>query len=719
MTLEHFNPLKKKIEGYSRADQLLIKKAFDFADNAHKGQPRATGEDYIIHPVAVAGILADMRLDAGSVVTGLLHDTVEDTDTTFENIQRDFGPNVANLVQGVTKLSKIEVKSHETKQAENFRKLVLAMSDDIRVLLVKLADRLHNMQTLAHKPSAESRKRTALETMEIYAPLAERIGMHKIQEELQDLALKELQPEAYESISKRISMLEVGEENIIKAGVEDLKKTLFSVGIIGKVDVYGRKKTVYSIWHKMHHKYKVHYKDMGLEQPSDVIAFRIIVNSVADCYQALGAIHDNYVVLPGRFKDYIGTPKANHYQSLHTEVIGHQQRPIEIQIRTKEMHDIAEYGVAAHWEYKETQSTQHSGKEREQYLWLRNLLDILETANGPEEFLKHTKMDLHQDQIFCFTPSIEIVSLPKGATCIDFAYAVHSDIGNKCTSAKINNRLVPLRTQLSNGDQVEVITSPNHEPSLAWEKFVVTGRARSSIRRYIRSKTRGQFIALGTLMLEKAFSKEGKKFEKKVFEPILEQFTCQDVDDLLAGVGSSQYTTGEIIHALFYEQSSKVSGESLALNKPTSGSPSPVSIKELIPGIAVHYAKCCHPLPGDKIVGIRIKRKGMTIHTLDCDVVSEYEDKPDRLEDVYWNEPEGFQFMGRLKVFVMNKPGNLGVVGTMIGSKGCNIGDVKLINREREFSELIFDLEVKNLEQLESVISSLRACEAVAKIERV
>jgi len=734
--LRHFNPLQKKIEHYSLTDQALIRKAFDFAAEAHKGQKRQSGEDYITHPVAVASILADMHLDACSIVAGLLHDTVEDTTITIETIQKEFGSDIAGLVQGVTKLSKIELKSHETKQAENFRKLVLAMSEDIRVLLIKLGDRLHNMRTLAHKKSPESRARTALETMEIYAPLAERIGMHSVQEELLNLAFKELNADAYESIVTRLSRLHVDGEKVINTVVEDLKKTLFSVGVIG--EVYGRQKSPYSIWHKMRH------KNVPLEQLSDVMAFRILVNSIADCYQALGAIHSHYVVLPGRFKDYIGTPKSNHYQSLHTAVIGPQQRPIEIQIRTYEMHTIAEYGVAAHWEYKQAskersqngpeehydKEERKNGKDGRQYRWLRNLLDILDTASGPEEFLEHTKLEMYQDQVFCFTPRGEILTLPKGATCIDFAYAVHSDVGNKCTGAKVNGRLVPLRTELSNGDQVEVITNPQHEPSPAWEQFVVTGRARSSIRRYVRLKKRSQFITLGTLILEKAFAKDGRVFEKQALIPTLSRYRCQEADDLLFAVGNGHYTGQEIVHSLFHENLPRSSSVPLAKSKTlrrkkeeleaiASVSNSPISIKELIPGIAIHYAKCCNPLPGDKIIGIRVKGKGLTIHTLGCHVLDQYADKPERLEDAFWNETEGFQFTGRIKISAMNRPGNLGMIGTIIGSKNCNIRNLSMVSREVEFGEVLCDLEVQSLEQLESIMANLRACPAVTKVERI
>ena len=444
-----------------------------------------------------------MKLDTASIITGLLHDTVEDTVATLEDIERMFGPDIAKLVDGVTKLSRLELQSDQTKQAENFRKLVLAMSEDIRVLLVKLADRLHNMRTLHFFKDEERRRRIARETMEIYAPLAERIGMHDMKDELEDLAFAELHPEARASIMARLAFLREKGEGLVERIIEELQETLTKAGITAEVS--GREKTPYSIWRKMQQ------KNVGFEQLSDIMAFRVVVDSVEQCYHALGVIHSRYPVVPGRFKDYISTPKPNNYRSLHSAVIGPERQRIEMQIRTHEMHEVAELGVAAHWVYKQGAPK----TEGRQYRWLRELLDILEHASDPQEFLEHTKLEMFQDQVFCFTPKGDLIALPRGATPVDFAYAVHSDIGDTCVGAKVNGRLAPLRTQLSNGDQVEIITSKAQTPSPTWERFVVTGKARARIRRFVRTQQRQQYLDLGKAILQKAFRQEGHDFQRE------------------------------------------------------------------------------------------------------------------------------------------------------------------------------------------------------------
>jgi GTP pyrophosphokinase len=706
--------LRNKTLSYSSSDRALIEKAFLLAEDAHKEQKRHSGESYIIHPVAVACILADMKLDAGSVITGLLHDTVEDTQITLDEIKNLFGQEVAHLVKGVTKLSKIELQSDQTQQAENFRKLVLAMSDDIRVLLIKLVDRLHNMRTLYHIKSEKNRRRISLETMEIYAPLAERIGMNAIQEELENLAFAQLNPDAYESIAMRLETIGKEGETQIEQVIEDLKKTLANAAIYA--DVSGRQKTPYSIWKKMRR------KNMSFEQLSDVMAFRVTVNSIADCYQALGAIHHEYLVLPGRFKDYISTPKPNHYQSLHTTVIGPLQRHIEIQIRTYEMHKVAEYGVAAHWEYKQGVHL----KEGRQYRWLRSLLDILENATGAEEFLEHTKLEMFHDQVFCFTPHGDLIALPRGATCIDFAYAVHSDVGNRCTGAKINGRLMPLRSELKNGDQVEVITSPNHEPSPTWERFVVTGKARASIRRYIRNKQQSEFLELGQAILKKAFHQEDISLNNKALQGILDDLKCATLEDLFVEVGRGHYTSKDILRKLYPEkyQPLEQGEEERLLHMPSIQKPlksereSAIAIRGLIPGMAIHYAGCCHPLPGDRIVGVVVTGKGVTIHTLECDTLERYAQTPERLLDVTWDETERDVYVGRIHLILLNKPGTLGKVTSVIGKSHGNIVNLKMIRRSDEFFDIYVDLDVQSVDHLQSIMASLRSLPDVTSIER-
>src|SRR6266566_3276337 len=497
----------ERVQSYDPdADEEMLNRAYVYGLKKHGAQLRASGDPYFSHPVEVAGILAQMKLDSSSIVTGLLHDTVEDTVATLDDIERLFGPEIARLVDGVTKLSRLELQSDQTKQAENFRKLVLAMSEDIRVLLVKLADRLHNMQTLRFIKDADKRRRIARETMDIYVPLAERIGMHRMKDQLEDLAFAELHPDARASIIARLGFLRDSGGDIVSRIVTELGRKLKEGGLAASIS--GREKSPYSIWRKMQR------KNVSFEQLADVMAFRVLVDGAGDCYHALGLIHSAYHVVPGRFKDYISTPKPNNYRSLHTGVIGPVRQRIEMQIRTRDMHEVAELGVAAHWIYK-----QQAGRiDGRQYRWLRELLEILDHASNPEEFLEHTKLEMFQDQVFAFTPKGDLIALPRGATPVDFAYAVHSQIGDTCVGSKINGRLLPLRSELHNGDQVEIITSKAQTPSPTWERFVVTGKARARIRRFIRTQQRAQYLDLGRSILVKDFRHDGHDLSEKALD---------------------------------------------------------------------------------------------------------------------------------------------------------------------------------------------------------
>src|SRR5579864_4645430 len=482
------------------ADEAVLNRAYVYSMKAHGTQMRASGDPYFSHPVEVAGVLARMKLDTASIVTGLLHDTVEDTVATLDDIEQRFGGEIARLVDGVTKLSRLELQSDQTKQAENFRKLVLAMSEDIRVLLVKLADRLHNMQTLRFIQDADKRRQIARETMDIYAPLAERIGMHRMKDQLEDLAFAELYPDARTSITARLGFLRDQGGDIVPRIVAELTQKLKEAGL--SANVAGREKSAYSIWRKMQR------KDVPFEQLADVMAFRVLVDDIGQCYHALGVLHSHYPVVPGRFKDYISTPKPNQYRSLHTGVLGPERQRIEIQIRTREMHEVAELGVAAHWSYKQNAGT----TEGPQYRWLRELLDILDHASGPEEFLENTKLEMFQDQVFVFTPKGDLIALPRGATAVDFAYAVHSEIGDTCVGAKINGRLLPLRTELQNGDQVDIVTSKAQTPSPTWERFVVTGKARAGVPPLVRQQQQTQYPHLGRGIGEEGFRQQREDF---------------------------------------------------------------------------------------------------------------------------------------------------------------------------------------------------------------
>src|SRR5579862_7429545 len=702
--------LLERVKSYDpNADEDALNRAYVFSMKAHGSQLRASGDPYFSHPVEVAGILSKMKLDSASIITGLLHDTVEDTVATLADIEKLFGPEIARLVDGVTKLSRLELQSDQTKQAENFRKLVLAMSEDIRVLLVKLADRLHNMRTLRFIKDADKRRRVARETMEIYAPLAERIGMHEMQDELEDLAFGELYPEARESIMTRLAFLKDKGGDVAQRILKELQTTLTEAGV--KAELSGREKSPYSIWRKMQR------KNVGFEQLSDIMAFRVVVENVDDCYHALGVVHSHYPVVPGRFKDYISTPKPNNYRSLHTGVIGPERQRIELQIRTREMHEVAELGVAAHWVYKNSGSPRTEGR---QYRWLRELLDILEHASDPQEFLEHTKLEMFQDQVFCFTPKGDLIELPRGSTPVDFAYAVHSEIGDTCVGAKVNGKLVPLRTPLANGDQVDIVTSKAQTPSPTWERFVVTGKARARIRRFIRTQQRQQYLDLGRAIVQKAFRQQGQDFAEKPLQAVLKQFNAETVEDLYVAVGEGLHTGREVVHALHPpkpdQRAAKVVPLAPARGKKTDNA---VPIRGLIPGMALHYAGCCHPLPGDRIVGIVTTGKGVTIHTIDCETLATFADTPERWLDVAWDdEAHAGAHVGRIHVTLDNEPGSLGSLTTVIGKGGGNITNLKITNRSLDFFEILVDIEVQNLRHLTNVIAALRATPVINSVER-
>jgi GTP pyrophosphokinase len=706
--------LVERVKSYDPgADEAMINRAYVFSMKAHGAQKRASGDPYFAHPIEVAGILTGMKLDGSSIVTALLHDTVEDTTATLEEIEQHFGSNIARLVDGVTKLSRLELQSDGTRQAENFRKLLLAMSEDIRVLLVKLADRVHNMRTLDFIPDPQKRRRIALETMEIYAPLAERIGINDMKDELEDLAFAQINPDARASVMARLEFLRTKGGNLVERIIAELKRTLDAEGV--EVTISGREKTPFSIWRKMQR------KNVSFEQLSDIMAFRVVVGSVEDCYRALGVIHGRYPMVPGRFKDYISTPKPNNYQSLHTGILGPERQRIEIQIRTRAMHDVAELGVAAHWNYKQNGNP----TDGRQYRWLRELLDILEHAAGPEEFLEHTKLEMFQDQVFCFTPKGEVVALPRGACPVDFGYAVHSEVGDRCIGSKINGRLMPLRTQLANGDQVEIITSKTSSPSPTWEQFVVTGKAKARIRRFVRLQKRTEFVDLGRAILQKTFRQEGQPFTEKGLDGVLRNFKCEEADDLFAMVGEGLVTGREVLVAIFpglKQPAPKAPGKVVPIARaraPKPGAGHAIPIRGLIPGMAVHYARCCHPLPGDRIVGIVTTGKGVAIHTIDCETLESFADTPERWLDVGWDVNEVMQeLVGRLNVVIANEPGSLGSLTTVIGKNLGNITNLKITNRSVDFFEMLLDVEVKDVKHLSNIIAALRATPVINSVER-
>jgi GTP pyrophosphokinase len=710
--------LVDRVRAYDpNADESLLNRAYVFAMKAHGSQLRHSGDPYFAHPLEVAGILTGLKLDTQAIVTALLHDTIEDTLATYDEIKSTFGVDIANLVDGVTKLSRLELQSEQTKQAENFRKLMVAMSTDIRVLLVKLADRLHNMRTIKFVPSEEKRRRIATETMEIYAPLSGRIGMQAFREELEDLSFSVLNPDMRESLTRRLADLRQRHGDAVVTVTDQLKRMMVEAGI--DCSVSGREKRPYSIWRKMQQ------KSISFEQLSDVVAFRILVATPQECYQVLGTIHAAWRMVPGRFKDYISLPKKNGYQSLHSTVIGPQGQKIELQIRTVHMHDIAENGVAAHWSYKEKRGIANVPEEARAYKGLRDLIDLLEQNDSPEEFLEHTKLEMFHDQVFCFTPKGDLIALPTGATPIDFAYAVHTLVGDTCVGCKINSRHMPLRTRLHNGDQVEILRSKGQKPSPAWEAIAVTGKARAAVRRFIRQQQREQYAALGRKMAEKSFRADGHDFSDKAVEGVLKALKQPKVEDVYVSLGSGQITGRQLLDVVFPglkadKEIKKRTPNFMAKGKAALAETNGVAIQGLIPGMAFHFAGCCHPLPGDRIVGIIASGVGVTIHTIDCETLTQFQDQPERWLDISWSssEDDPAAHIGRVRMVVANTPGALGSLSVAIARHKGNISNLKILDRSPDFFEMLVDIEVRDVRHLTNIVAALRAMSEVSEVER-
>ena len=694
--------LVERVKSYDPdADEAMINRAYVFSMKAHGTQKRASGDSYFSHPIEVAGILTELELDDETIVTGILHDTIEDTLATHDEIEKLFGVNVARLVDGVTKLSKIEAQTENERAAENLRKFLLALSDDIRVLLVKLADRLHNMRTLHHVPVREKRRRIAKETMDIYAPLAERIGMYEFMKEMQTLAFKELEPDAYASIAKRLEQLhgDGGEDLIGRIGL-GLGLYLKDHGIVA--DVQGREKHPYSIWKKMAERH------ISFEQLSDVMAFRLIVATPEECYRALGLIHQRWPMVPGRFKDFISTPKRNGYRSIHTSIIHNEQMRIEIQIRDRAMHGQAEHGLAAHWAYKEGKNGTDGQAERA-VPWIEDLVEILEHAASPEELLEHTRMAMYQDRIFAFTPVGELIQLPKGATPVDFAYAVHTALGDQSVGAKVNGRVVPLRTPLDNGDQVEILVSDAQHPQPGWLNFVVTGKARAAIRRFVRHKERDETVALGRKIYEDVVKRLPAPLGKGAMAAALKRLKLNHEEDLMEAVARRRIDDQRLIEALM----PGAGGGNVAI-KPLPQHAA-ISILGLTPGVAYNLASCCHPIPGDRIVGLRREDEGIEVHTISCDSLADGVDA-DWLDLAWGDGSDGGT--ARVHVILRNEAGALGQMSGVFGRQGANIVNLQLVHRDESFHTFDIDVEVHDLSHLVRILAALRAEEAVAKAER-
>ena len=704
--------LVNKIKTYqNNFDSDLVLKAYDFSLSAHSNQSRSSGDPYFSHPLAVAEILAGFKLDSASIITALLHDTVEDTDVTLENIEKSFGEEISKLVDGVTKLTKIEALSSNSKAAENFRKLVMAMSEDIRVLLVKLADRLHNMRTINYIPRAERRIAISNESLSIYAPLAARIGMYQIRDELQELSFAQIHPEVRNYIVEKISDLRTKKKDIIEKVIEELKSKI--VDNIKNFEIVGREKSPYSIWMKM----KSH--NIGFNNINDVMGFRILVDEIPTCYQAFGIINCNYRMIPGTFSDYISTPKENGYKSLHLAVLGPENKKVEIQIRTKEMHNIAEYGVAAHWSYKEKIKIEH---EHEQYKWIRELISLFEHAEDASEVLHNHKIQIHKDQVFCFTPGGDIFNLPNGATIIDFAYAIHSDIGNSCVGAKVNGNVTPLRKKLENGDQIEIITDKKSKPSPAWLQFVTTAKAKTAIKHFIRNEKHLEYSALGKAIINKFFVSKDLEINEDLLKKALIHFNKKNIDDLYIFVAEGIISRTELLKVIYpeYLEDEKKKSREKSDKKKEHGDLLP--IEGLIPGMSIHFAGCCHPIPGDLIVGVINTGTGITIHNQNCYSFKTIAVNNHMIVDVCWKDSRVLgeeTYPSTIKVTMANEFGSLANISSIIAQNKVSITNIKTTNRTTDFFELIIDLNVKNLERLEEILSTLRTSDKIVDVIRI
>ncbi len=683
-----------------KTNEALIRGAYDYARRMHDGQTRHSGEPYFTHPVAVAAILTEQRLDDATIMTALLHDTIEDTKGTYTEIAEEFGRDVAELVDGVTKLTNLQLSSRETKQAENFRKLFMAMSKDLRVILVKLADRLHNMRTIRHMPPEKQAKK-AHETMDIYAPLAGRMGMQWMREELEDLSFRVLNPDARASIIRRFITLQKETGDVIPKITEDIETVMEKHGV--KADVFGRAKKPFSIWRKMQE------KQLAFSRLSDIYGFRVITESEDDCYRVLGAIHQRWRAVPGRFKDYISQPKSNGYRSIHTTVSGRDGKRVEVQIRTRQMHEVAEAGVAAHWAYRDGVRTQNPFAV-DPAKWLEGLTERFESAEDHDEFLEHVKLEMYSDQVFCFTPKGDVVKLPKGATPIDFAYSIHTRIGHSCVGARLDGLRVPLWTRLKNGQSVEILTAEGQTPQATWLDIAVTGRAKAAIRRNLREVDRGRYIKLGRELARVAFEHVGKKATDKALATAAKMLNIDSGDDVLARIGSAELSARAVVAALYPELAQGGGQGEVEARRAVIGLP---------PGAVTRRAQCCQAVPGERIVGIAYHGKGPVVHAIDCEALAEFDEAPERWIDLHWTEGRHAPIHNvTIDVTMSNEKGVLGRICTLIGEQNANISDLHFIDRKPDFYRLLIDVDVRDAEHLHAVIMAVEADSDVAAVQR-
>ncbi|SHG86857.1 RelA/SpoT family protein [Cognatishimia maritima] len=682
-----------------KTNEKLIREAYQFGLEMHEGQTRHSGEPYFTHPIEVAAILTEQQLDDATIITALLHDTIEDTKASYQEVAKRFGDEIAMLVDGVTKLTNLQLSSTETKQAENFRKLFMAMSKDLRVILVKLADRLHNMRTIrAMRPQKQIVK--ARETMDIYAPLAGRMGMQWMREELEDLAFKVLNPDGRASIMRRFITLQKETGDVIQRITDDMVAELEKADI--DAEIFGRAKKPYSIWRKMQ------TKDQGFSRLSDIYGFRIVTASENDCYRVLGAIHQRWRAVPGRFKDYISQPKSNGYRSIHTTVSGRDGRRVEVQIRTRQMHDVAETGVAAHWSYRDGVRGENPFAV-DPARWIRSLTEQFDTEEDHEDFLEAVKLEMYQDQVFCFTPKGDVVKLPRGATPIDFAYAIHTRIGNACVGAKIDHMRVPLWTRIKNGQSIDIITAQGQMPQATWLEIATTGKAKSAIRRALRELDHERFVKLGYELARAAFEHVGKKLTDKILDMAATQLRLEDRETVLARLGSAELNATDVVQAVFpelaHDDKDEVAADRAVIGLASDQSP--------------HRAPCCEPLPGERIIGITYRGKGVVVHTIDCDNLVQFDDQPERWLDLHWQVGKHQAVHGcTIELTISNDAGVLGRICTLIGEHKANISDLEFTDRKPDFYRLLVHVELRDIEHLHSLMLALQAEGEVAEIRR-
>ncbi len=730
--------LVERVRRYNpHADEALLNRAYVYAMKAHGKQKRASGDPYFSHPLQVAGILTDLKLDDATIIAALLHDTIEDTRATRAQIEKQFGKEIAGLVEGLTKLKKLDLVSKRAEQAENLRKLLLAIADDVRVILIKLADRLHNMRTLKFMPE-DKRNRIAEETLDIYAPLAGRMGMHEMREELEDLSFRQLTPDAYRSIEQRLASMREKDKGLIAEIEQELTDALAARKIRARVK--GREKRPYSIWRKMQR------KAVGFEQLSDIYGFRVVLGSIEDCYRAVGVVHTKWPVVPGRFKDYISTPKQNDYRSIHTTVVGPGRQRVELQIRTRGMEEIAEYGIAAHALYKDSESTptEMLSRDSSAYAWLRHTIELLAEGSNPEEFLEHTKLELFQDQVFCFTPKGRLIALPRKATPIDFAYAVHTDVGNSAVGCKINGKTAPLVSELVTGDEVEIVTASGQSPPAAWESVVVSGKARAAIRRSTRAAVRAQYAGLGRKMVERAFARAEKPFSDDRLSGAVARLARASAEDVFSAVGRGDIRADDVVKALnpdwrgerpLPKPAPRGDGwfdlrraANLRFRIPGFGGgasaaepESSIPIRGMNSDLPVRFAPDGGAVPGDRIVGIVSPGEGITIYPIQSPALKAFDDQPERWLDVRWDIDEGTtqRFPARIAVHSANEPGTLAQVAQVIAEHGGNIDNIRMARRSPDFTELLIDVEVYDVKHLNAIIAQLRAKPVVSAAARV